>query len=322
MTVPGGQVPMGTIAVTGSSGFCGSHVAQALSDSGVRVVAIGRRRGPVGEHRFWDAASPVAPDLSGVDAVIHLAAAVGDPRPGTESAEFGRVNVDGAARLLAAAQGLPVVWVGSASVYDPGLDRSSVDEDHPRAGHLNAYGRTKAIGETAALAAGAVVLRPHAVYGTGDRHLLPRLLRAVRFGRITLPGTDVRMTLTAVENLASACLAALDWPPGAYNIGDPTPYSRDEVVGRVLTAVRGPTRVRHIPVPIATVAASVATAVARAIGSEPLITPYSVDQLSHDFVLDLSRARATGWEPIDGMDTYLELVGTESFTARSTARYR
>lgn len=198
-----------TIAVTGASGFCGGHVARALTQAGARVISVGRRPGPVGDHRFWDAGRSAAPDLSGADAVIHLAAAVGDPRPGTDTRTFTRVNVDGAARLVAAAHGGPIVWVSSASVYDPRLDRSAVDENHPRAGHLNAYGRTKALGEDVALAAGAVVLRPHAVYGSGDRHLLPRLLRAVRFGSITLPGNDIRITLTAVENLVSACLAAL-----------------------------------------------------------------------------------------------------------------
>lgn len=311
-----------TVAVTGASGFCGSHVAVALARTGVRVIAVGRRPGPLGEHRYWDAAAGQTPDLYGVDAVIHLAAAVGDPRPGTGIESFTRVNVDGGARLLAAAEGLPVVWVGSASVYDPRLDRSLVGEDHPLAGQLNAYGRTKAMGEVAALAAGAVVLRPHAVYGSGDRHLLPRLLRAVRFGAITLPGADIRITLTAVENLASACLAALDWPAGAYNIGDPTPYSRDEVVGWVLSAVRGPTRVRHVPVPVAAAAASVLAAAARITGTEPVITPYSVDQLAHDFVLDLRRARATGWEPADGMGGYLERLAIESATRRSTATFR
>ncbi|WP_066906141.1 NAD-dependent epimerase/dehydratase family protein [Millisia brevis] len=311
-----------TVAVTGANGFCGRHVARAVAATGARVIAVGRQPGPVGEHRFWDAASPTGPDLRGVDAVIHLAAAVGDPRPGTDADAFTRVNVDGARRLLAAAADRPLVWVSSASVYDPRLDRSSVDEDHPRAGHLNAYGRTKAIGEAAALDAGAVVLRPHAVYGSGDRHLLPRLLRAVRFGAITLPGNDIRITLTAVENLASACTAGLHWAPGAYNIGDPTPHSRDEVVGWVLSAVRGPTRIRHVPVPVATAAARVIAGTARLIGSEPVITPYSVDQLAHDFVLDLRRARATGWRPVDGMADYLELLMLESFTGRSTARSR
>ena len=62
------------------------------------------------------------------------------------------------------------------------------------------------------LAAGSVVLRPRAVYGPGDPHLMPRLRRIVRGGRAWLPGPDVPLSLTAVENLASACLAAKSLP--------------------------------------------------------------------------------------------------------------
>lgn len=224
------------IAVTGASGFCGGHVARAAAEGGARVLSLGRRPGPVGEHRFWDAARD-EPDLTGADLIVHCAAAVGDPAPGSRAeAAMHAVNVAGTERLLRAAGGRPVVWVSSASVYDPRRARGLVGEDHPRAGHLNAYGRTKAAGEALALAAGAVVLRPRAVYGPGDTQLLPRLLSRVRAGTLLLPGPDVRLSLTAVENLADACLAAARWPPGAYNVADAEPYDRDRAVAQVLRA--------------------------------------------------------------------------------------
>lgn len=184
---------------------------------------MGRRPGPLGEHRFWDA-SLGEPDLSGTDLVVHCAAAVGDPAPGSPAeAVMHAVNVTGTARLLHAAGARPVVWVSSASVYDPRRDRTLVREDHPRTGHLNAYGRTKAAGEALALAAGAVVLRPRAVYGPGDTQLLPRLLSRVRAGTLFLPGPDVPLSLTAVENLAGACLAAPAWPPARTTSPTPAP---------------------------------------------------------------------------------------------------
>ncbi|HEV2087899.1 MAG TPA: NAD(P)-dependent oxidoreductase, partial [Cryptosporangiaceae bacterium] len=247
------------------------------------------------------------PDLAGADAVIHLAAAVGEGRGGRSGgAAFAAVNVEGAARLLDAAGERPVVWVSSASVYDPRLDRSRVREDHPVGGQLSAYGRTKAAGERLALAAGAVVLRPRAVYGPGDRHLLPRLRRGVRGGTIVLPGPDVPLSLTAVENLADACLAGLDWPPGPYNVADAVPYSRDDVVREVLAAVRVRVRIRHVPTGLAT---ALAWAVER-IGSaaEPRLTRYAVDQLAHPIVLDLGRALATGWRPARTVPDFLRAV--------------
>jgi nucleoside-diphosphate-sugar epimerase len=268
------------IGITGASGFCGSAVAWAAAAGGAEVVCLGRRPGPVGEHRRWDATAE-PPDLAGVDVVVHLAAAVGDP-PSSE-ALFRAVNVDGTRRLFDAAGERPVVWVSSASVYRPGPYPAPVREDHPADRQRTAYGRTKAAGERLALAAGAVVLRPRAVYGPGDPHLLPRLRRIVRGGRAWLPGPDVLLSLTAVGNLASACLAAPRWPPGAYNIADGTPYGRDVAVSAVLSVP-----VRHLPL-----------AAARAVAALgfPVLTRYALDQVTDGLVLDIGRARAQGWNP-------------------------
>ncbi|MFS0695508.1 NAD-dependent epimerase/dehydratase family protein [Streptomyces nitrosporeus] len=287
---------MTTVAVTGASGFCGSHVAVAAAARGAGVLCVGRRPGPVGRHVPWDAAREV-PDLSGADLVVHCAAAVGDPVPGSRAEEtMLSVNVHGTARLLRAAAGRPVVWVSSASVYAPAAGRSPITEDHPVRGHLNAYGRTKAAGEALALAAGAVVLRPRAVYGAGDPHLVPRLLSRVRHGRIVLPGPSVPLSLTAVENLADACLLAACWPPGAYNIADPAPYERDEAVRAVLDAHGVRARISHLPLRAAHAAADAARFLARLRpGAEPSLTRYAVDQLARSVVLDVSGARARGW---------------------------
>ncbi|MFI9202318.1 NAD-dependent epimerase/dehydratase family protein [Streptomyces sp. NPDC053048] len=308
------------IAVTGASGFCGGHVATAAA-AFADVVCVGRRPGPVGRHIPWDAARGV-PDLAGADLVVHCAAAVGDPAPGSwAEAAMRAVNVDGTARLMEAAGRRPVVWVSSASVYDPRRDRSLVGEDHPVSGQLNAYGRTKAAGERLALDAGAVVLRPRAVYGPGDPHLLPRLRSRVRAGTLLLPGPDVQLSLTAVENLADACLAAADWPPGAYNIADATPYGRDETLRRVLGANGVRVRIRHLPLGVALSAARAAETVARLRpGAEAALSRYAVDQLAHSVVLDTGRARARGWTPRRTLEDFLGTEGGVSPRTRSAAR--
>jgi nucleoside-diphosphate-sugar epimerase len=274
------------LAVTGASGFCGAAVARLAAGVGLDVVCLGRRPGPVGSHVGWNAARDT-PDLAGADAVVHLAAAVGDPRPGRAiETAFRAVNVHGAERLLTAAGNRPVVWVSSASVYRPGPYPAPIGEDHPMDRQRNAYGRTKADGDRLALAGGAVVLRPRAVYGAGDRHLLPRLRRVVRGGRAWLPGPDVPLSLTAVENLADACLAALGWPPGAYNIADARRYRRDAIVGAVLKVP-----VRHVPRALARLS--------------PAVTRYALDQLTDGMVLDTTRATRLGWRPTRTLDDYL-----------------
>ncbi|MET7276228.1 NAD(P)-dependent oxidoreductase [Streptomyces flaveolus] len=311
---------MTTIAVTGASGFCGSHVATTAAARGAEVLCVGRRPGPVGRHVPWDAAREV-PDLRGADLVVHCAAAVGDPVPGSPAeAALHAVNVDGTARLLDAAAGRPVVWVSSASVYAPGPGRSRITEDHPVRGHLNAYGRTKAAGEALALAAGAVVLRPRAVYGAGDPHLVPRLLSRVRRGRLMLPGPSVRLSLTAVENLAHACLSAADWPPGAYNIADPVPYDRDEAIRAVLRAHGERARIGHLPLPVAHTAAGAAQRLARLLGrGESPLTPYAVDQLASSVVLDVGRAASQGWTAGRTLADYTAATAAQ-FAQRSFSR--
>ncbi|MFJ5922787.1 NAD-dependent epimerase/dehydratase family protein [Kitasatospora sp. NPDC092948] len=282
-------MPPLTLALTGATGFCGSHLAALATARGHRVLALGRRPARHGAHLPWDATAAGVPDLSEVDAVVHCAAAVGDHPPGSPQERVQHaVNVTATARLLAAAGGRPFVFVSSASVYDPRPDRSSVTERHPTGGgHLNAYGRTKAEADRLALAAGAVVLRPRAVYGPGDPHLAPRPLASVRGGTLALPGPDVPLSLTAVENLAAACLAALDWPPGAYNIADRSPYRRDDALRRVLAAHGVRARLLHVPYRLA----------ALAIGRRDGVTRYALDQLARPVVLDTTRSRLQGFTP-------------------------
>lgn len=283
------------LGVTGASGFCGSAVASLAAQRGLSVVCVGRRPGPVGAHRFWDATSG-PPDLSGIDAVVHLAAAVGNPAPTSANERaFHRVNVEGADRLLQAAGSRPVVFVSSGSVYAPG-PRLGIVESAPLCGQLNAYGRSKASGDRLAEQAGAVVLRPRAVYGTGDRQLLPRLTRLVCGRTLLLPGPDTVLSLTAVENLAAACLDALTWPPGAYNLSDAEPYRRDDALRRVLSATTGRDLVvRHLPVAPLRAAAALLERTAR--HGEPLLSRYALDLLTCDSTYDLTRALAQGYRP-------------------------
>ena len=59
----------------------------------------------------------------------------------------------------------------------------------------------------------AVILRPKAIFGPGDRALLPRLVAAARQGRLRRFGDGKNyVDLTYVENVADAVLLAIDAP--------------------------------------------------------------------------------------------------------------
>jgi hypothetical protein len=70
----------------------------------------------------------------------------------------------------------------------------------------------------------------------------------------------------------------------------------------VLSSINArPVRICHIP-------RRLATSVARGTRMIPLareLTPYAVDQLSRSWVLDVTKARAQGWEPTLTLDDFL-----------------
>src|SRR5262249_32594494 len=146
---------------------------------GDTIHAFGRRANhpnadlPAVIAHTWDIATGPYPDPPAVDVVIHCAGAVAAWGPG---AGFFRTNVEGMGHLLAAFPGVPrLIFISSASVYDPYRDQDGITEDAPAPAHfVSAYGKTKLLAERVLFASGrpAVILRPRAVYGVGDTTLL------------------------------------------------------------------------------------------------------------------------------------------------------
>ncbi|WP_030164779.1 NAD-dependent epimerase/dehydratase family protein [Spirillospora albida] len=295
------------IAVTGASGFIGGAVCRALAPDGHTVHAYGRRRSVAREHiagaeyRSWDLTRGPLADAPDVDAVIHCAGSVTDwGRP----AGLFAANLTGTRSALASFPGARFVHVSTASVYDPFRPSVMATEDEaPVARYLNAYGASKAAAERAAIAAGAIVLRPHAVYGPGDTTLLPRVLSAVRGPFLTAVGTGrQRISLTSLANLVRACVLAATGPArsGVFNITDAAPLVIDDAFREILRE-RG-VRARPVYIPhraAAPVAAAVEGAFLLARRPEPpRITRYAISHLAFERTYDITAARTTlGYEP-------------------------
>ncbi|GGL00812.1 NAD-dependent epimerase [Sphaerisporangium melleum] len=318
------------VAVTGASGFVGGAVCQAAAAAGWEVHAFGRRpRAALGtteaavtpshgrsgragrfgvgrsrgglavaatmaaSYRSWDITRPPPDDLPEVDAVIHCAGTVTDWGP---SREFFEVNAHGTLRVRQAFPGARFVHVSTASVYDPLRPTVMAREDECHAArYVNAYGASKALAERLVRDT-AVVLRPHAIYGPGDRTLLPRLLGAVRGGRLWAVGTGrQRISLTSVGNLAQACLQAAAGPveTGVFNVTDADPVVLDDALRAFLRERGVAARPAYLPAAVAGPLAAVAETAFHTLGRSrpPRLTRYGVGHLAVERTLDITAAR-------------------------------
>jgi len=311
------------VAVTGASGFVGSAVVRYLVQRGYHVQAFGRRAtwqpggGVDVPYAPWDIAAGPLLSPPSVDAVVHCAAFVGD---WGREAEFERTNVAGTAHVLKSWPDARLVHISSGSVYDPRADhRRPLEEADAdpfdrasirRIRWLGHYGWTKRLAEYVVVSGrprDAVILRPHAVYGPGDRTLLPRVLRRYRRGRLFVVGNpSSRLSVTHIDNLTSAIeLAVSGNVSGVYNVADPDPVPLGTLLEGVLVAIGRRPHVVYLPVtPVWWVAALAELVHSLGDLPRPVVTRFELSHLRGDFVLDTSRAWSEmGWRPpLETMD--------------------
>ena len=320
---------MNVIAVTGATGFIGGHVVRRLAERGDRVIAFGRRAAseyadlPAVIYRRWTLPVDLA-DPPEVDAVVHCAGTVTDWGP---RSIFSQVNVEGTKTVLRTfPRARRFVHLSTASVYDPRVPKRHVPEDAPYPDrYLGEYARSKMLAEVAVREArpDAVVLRPHAVYGRGDNHLLPRLLAARWLGtQLALGDGRNHVSVTHVDNLVHAIERAIDgtaW--GTFNIADSVEPTVDDLLRVVLAAADLPARIAYVPAAVAWPLSTVLESIARVLGRThpPRLTRYVIAQFAQEYTLDLrAAAERLGYQPartyIDGISETLSADPLPRFT--------
>jgi nucleoside-diphosphate-sugar epimerase len=255
------------IAVTGATGFIGSHLAENLTAAGHEVTVLARSP----ERLAWIRHLPVRVvygDLGRADALRELTAgqevvvhAAGLTLAASRD-EFIRVNVDGSVRLLSAAlvhtPGLRrFVYVSSQAAMGPSPAGASLEEDAPRR-PISAYGESKSLAEDA-LARFAdrvpiTFIRPPWVYGPRDRDTLAYFRLAARGLRI-VAGPRNLFSIVHAANLAQGIrLAAESTLPGsrAYFFTDGGGRTTEQLAA-IMADATGRRTVR-VPVPVAVVA--------------------------------------------------------------------
>ncbi len=189
-----------TLAITGATGFVGSHLLNLAVRAGFPVRALTRQTQDDRPNVTWirgalDNPASLSVLCTGADVVIHIAGVVNAPT----REEFEAGNVAGT---------LAVVEAAKKSGCKRLIHVSSLAATLPK---LSIYGDTKARAEKIVASSGLdwTIIRPPAIYGPGDGEML-ELFKMAKTGFITLPpDADGRLSAIHVDDLSRALMTII-----------------------------------------------------------------------------------------------------------------
>ena len=322
------------VFITGASGFIGGKIAERLLAEGRRVRVLARRPLP-GLEKLGaevvpgdlDNAAALQRGCMGAGTVFHVAGRVGVWGP---DADFFKVNVDGTRHVISAcrAAGVPrLVYTSSPSVVYTGGDLAGINESAPLCTKAPcAYPTSKAaaeclVGNAHSADLATVSLRPHLVWGPGDKNVVPRVLALAQKDRLKIigPGRN-KVDVTHIANVVDAHLLAegallpgstapfhapsrpgasraglpVNGPGGrAYFITNGEPVVLWDWINQLLRGVGIPEITRRVPLPVAYAAGGLMEALWRMLPlkGEPPMTRFVAKEMATDHWFDISAAR-------------------------------
>ena len=247
------------VLVTGGQGYIGSVLTTALAATGCEVVVLDNEAfsavrldlpgvryvgGDIRDPRDWESV------LRGVDAVVHLAAVVGDPACGLDENLAWDVNYVGTIRVAEACrrQGVErLVFASTCSTYGITEDEH-VDVWSPLSPQ-SVYARTKVLAEHHLLSPRddgphTVILRLSTAHGRSPRMRFDlgvnvMTAHAIAYGRVTVHGGQQWRPFLHVKDIASAVRGALELPradaPVIYNCGATSENYTIAAVAKLIT---------------------------------------------------------------------------------------
>ena len=226
------------VLVTGGLGYLGSVLRKELESDGIqtRVIDIDYyHQAPLGDGYALDLLRTdirdtpmVSKQLDGVDAVVHLAAIVGDSAGNLNQEMTIEVNEVSTARLAAecARKGLKMIFASTSSVY--GFNGSGLLAEDARTIPLSVYATCKLAAEeaiTKALPERSVIFRFGTLFGLSPRMRFDLVVnrfigQAIQDKRIAVfGGSQLRPFLHVSKAARAIKKALLSDRTGLYNLG-------------------------------------------------------------------------------------------------------
>ena len=287
------------IFVTGAIGFIGQRLVSFLLPQNYTVRAL-VLTGNTPDKRIPFGCEQIAADLTDIErlstivaessALVYCACSV----RGRNFCVFATANIHGVQALIDAfklsASKPPVLLVSSLAASRP---------------QISDYANSKYQGEKIIRNSDNLpwtILRPPAVYGPGDKEMLP-VLKMIRRGLLAHAGPrNQRLSLIHVDDLVHAIVSWLSAPEKClhqcYAIDDGTAGGYDwNAIGRAVSD--GKFRVFRLPDALLKTSAAINLQLSRLFGYSPMLSPGKARELVQaDWLGDNeSFSLATGWQP-------------------------
>jgi len=228
------------VLLLGASGFIGSHIRTVLeADNIVDVIGLTRRpanetqtlRGTFVGGDVTDVGS-LRRAMAGMDIAINASSYTGKSRDLADSVNHrGTLNLVSACKTL----GVPLIQISTTAIYGSGPHRNLTvggAEIRPE----SVVSRARALADDAVLQSGGTVIRPHLIYGPGDRWFIPALAKIFGHLKTRIDGAENLLSVIDAHQLGQlvAGLARVGYSHGgAFHAALPAPVT----IGQILRCI-------------------------------------------------------------------------------------